>query len=415
MLSSSVRALWPSRVGGVSAFGTFRKFRGKLRKMSRVSIAPDVICINNKDNLNSTEFLIEFPSSSSLKNIFAAEHQASTVAIYSNDILCEDIQCLVINNRASFVENHEFTYFPSSSTLRKLKLTQPINTLRFHHLHHVVEVTIYKWQSSQRVVVVDIDGTITKSNVRGYVETVYLNIYNHTHAGAVKFLHALSELPTNSSAPLAFLYLTSRPFAHYASTKRFLSTLSDSTFLLPPGPVFANHQHKLKVLYRELVSKNVAEFKFSVLLYILETFLLAGCTSSPYFLGIGNKDTDVLAYRQVGIPINHILFVQPNSEIYIGTRDLTAEPEYIVYSGYQDDKLLSFTKQLYEADAAYPREIKIDKIVQNVTNSNGSSTDSGLSTALSSAVVDASSDTDANVHLNSMTNFHSKASPAADV
>ena len=95
MLALSLRAVRACRTGGSAVFGTFEKLQGKFHKMSRASIAPDIICINNKDVLTSTEFLIEFPSSSSLKNIFAAEHQASTVAIYANNILCEDIQCLV--------------------------------------------------------------------------------------------------------------------------------------------------------------------------------------------------------------------------------------------------------------------------------------------------------------------------------
>ena len=44
---------------------------------------------------------------------------------------------------------------------------------------------------SDRLVVVDVDGTLTRSDVRGYVETVYLGVYDYIHTGVVDFLNNL--------------------------------------------------------------------------------------------------------------------------------------------------------------------------------------------------------------------------------
>lgn len=44
---------------------------------------------------------------------------------------------------------------------------------------------------SDRLVVVDIDGTLTRSDVRGYVETVYLGVYDHIHLGVADFLNEM--------------------------------------------------------------------------------------------------------------------------------------------------------------------------------------------------------------------------------
>jgi hypothetical protein len=39
------------------------------------------------------------------------------------------------------------------------------------------------------LVVVDVDGTLTRSDVRGYVETVYMGVYDYIHTGVVSYLN----------------------------------------------------------------------------------------------------------------------------------------------------------------------------------------------------------------------------------
>ena len=74
----------------------------------------------------------------------------------------------------------------------------------------------------------------------------------------------------------------------------------------------------MRAIYRELWAKTTAEFKGSVLVDVLERiFVAAGCTESPFCLGVGNKPADALAYQMANVKSSRILLVQKNSEIRI--------------------------------------------------------------------------------------------------
>jgi phosphatidate phosphatase PAH1 len=55
----------------------------------------------------------------------------------------------------------------------------------------------------------DIDGTITKEDVGGYVTSVFMGMYTYVHAGVVRFLDELTRKHN-----LHVLYVTSRPMTH---------------------------------------------------------------------------------------------------------------------------------------------------------------------------------------------------------
>ncbi len=43
------------------------------------------------------------------------------------------------------------------------------------------EFNIWKYHSTEKLVIMDIDGTITKSDITGYIQTVYMGMYSHVH------------------------------------------------------------------------------------------------------------------------------------------------------------------------------------------------------------------------------------------
>lgn len=63
--------------------------------------------------------------------------------------------------------------------------------------------------------VIDVDGTLTRSDVRGYVETVFLGMYDYVHPGVARFLNSMVSgalscpLPVCLSACLLFEGMTS--------------------------------------------------------------------------------------------------------------------------------------------------------------------------------------------------------------
>ena len=89
------------------------------------------------------------------------------------------------------------------------------------------EAYIYLWSALDSVIVSDIDGTVTKDNVGGVMDTVVQDKFSHIHKGICKFYQQLTMISsvddldaTNSSdekmkGQVRFMYLSSRPIGSY--------------------------------------------------------------------------------------------------------------------------------------------------------------------------------------------------------
>jgi Uncharacterized protein involved in plasmid maintenance len=86
---------------------------------------------------------------------------------------------------------------------------------------------------------------------------------------------------------------------------------------LPPGPIFLHTGTLSTVLYAELVTKSMHEFKADLLTrQVVLPFVAAGkkVSKSPLFLaGFGNKKTDSLAYEMAGMNCNDIYIIDKKS------------------------------------------------------------------------------------------------------
>ena len=155
------------------------------------------------------------------------------------------------------------------------------------------EAHIYLWKSIDSVIVSDVDGTITRSDVRGVIDN-FQEKYEHVHDGICKFYHALmdagnsnrsrtdcgieehhdhnSSLRNKGGGEVRFLYLTSRPIRIVNQTRKLLVSLSQTcpsktqkNYGLPPGPIMCHRSTLTTVLYGELIAKNMYLFKSEVL------------------------------------------------------------------------------------------------------------------------------------------------------
>ena len=143
------------------------------------------------------------------------------------------------------------------------------------------EAHLYLWSALDSVIVSDIDGTVTKDNVGGVMDTVVQEKYAHIHNGICKFYQDLTKISPvedmdalNSSGgeegQIRFMYLSSRPISLVNNTRKLLRSVSQMCEAkewhnLPAGPMMCNVVPLTSVLYSELVSKNVHEFKSDVL------------------------------------------------------------------------------------------------------------------------------------------------------
>jgi phosphatidate phosphatase PAH1 len=95
---------------------------------------------------------------------------------------------------------------PPAEYLSKLPLDKEVNTVRFliSATGENSFATIFKWDDNTKMVVSDVDGTITKSDIKGHIYT-RLGRVDYTHEG-------ISSLYTQiASNGYKFLYLTARP------------------------------------------------------------------------------------------------------------------------------------------------------------------------------------------------------------
>jgi len=110
------------------------------------------------------------------------------------------------------------------------------------------------------------------------------------------------------------LYLTSRAIGQAGLTKGYINTLKHGDVLMPPGPVFLSPNRLLTAFNNEVILRRPEEFKIACLKDIKSIF---PPNSQPFYAGFGNRNTDALSYRTVGIPLGKIFTINYKGELSI--------------------------------------------------------------------------------------------------
>ena len=112
---------------------------------------------------------------------------------------------------------------PTSNMLHLFNLNKGKNRVVCKHRNSgdYKEFYIWLYDFDDKFVIMDIDGTITKSNVTGYFQTVYLGLFTYIHDGLTPFLNNLTQ-----SLRLNVIYLTSRPMTHQRETRSLLAGIA---------------------------------------------------------------------------------------------------------------------------------------------------------------------------------------------
>lgn len=209
-------------------------------------------------------------------------------------------------------EEEEHTYAKTlrltSDQLKSLNLQKGLNTVSF-----VVRSTlqgtattnarIFLLDQGTKIVISDVDGTITKSDALGHIFTMVGRDWTHTGvAGLYTAIHKNGY---------QMLYLTSRAIGQASYTRDYLKKVEQGRFQLPDGPVIMSPDRLFKSFHREVILKKPQEFKMAVLRDIKKLF---GDTN-PFYAGFGNRITDALSYRSVGIPPSRIFTIDPAGDV----------------------------------------------------------------------------------------------------
>lgn len=225
---------------------------------------------------------------------------------------------------------------PPVTDLKNIKLHEDrANHVRFEHFQRssdtvrYVESRLHVWGANDSIVVADLDGTLTVSDVEGHIRTLRLGQYDFLHSGACDFFTKLHELE------MRIVYLTARPIDWASASRTHLENAKQHAHSLPPGALITNSNGLTGALWTEVVNKNPHVFKAQVLNEIQLTMIHAGRTSEhPVFVsGFGNRPTDVVAYEQVGMDPSLIFMIDPYS-------NLKASNDPRIYESYADPNAL---------------------------------------------------------------------------
>ncbi|XP_025089282.1 LOW QUALITY PROTEIN: phosphatidate phosphatase LPIN1-like [Pomacea canaliculata] len=161
---------------------------------------------------------------------------------------------------------------------------------------------VYLWNHDDRIVISDIDGTITKSDVLGQILPIIGRDWSQS--GVAQLFTRLS----NNGYKL--IYLSARAIGQSRLTKDLLRSIKQGDRVLPDGPLLLNPISLISAFHREVIVKNPEEFKISCLRDIAGLF-----PASPFYAGFGNKINDVIAYRALDIPSFRIFTINPQGQL----------------------------------------------------------------------------------------------------
>uniref|UniRef100_A0A3Q2CNQ6 phosphatidate phosphatase n=1 Tax=Cyprinodon variegatus TaxID=28743 RepID=A0A3Q2CNQ6_CYPVA len=197
----------------------------------------------------------------------------------------------------------------SSDQIASLKLKEGPNDVTFSITTQYqgtcrCEGTIYLWNWDDKVIISDIDGTITKSDVFGQILPQLGKDW--THQGIAKLYHSVAE------NGYKFLYCSARAIGMADMTRGYLQWVNDGGTILPRGPLMLSPSSLFSAFHREVIEKKPEIFKIECLTDIKNLFQN---NKQPFYAAFGNRANDAFAYKEVGVPLCRIFTVNPKGEL----------------------------------------------------------------------------------------------------
>jgi phosphatidate phosphatase LPIN len=195
-----------------------------------------------------------------------------------------------------------------------LGLRYGCNTISFNinsdfNGEQAVRANIYLLESSARIIISDVDGTITKSDIMGQIAPL---IGKDWAQGGVARLFTAAK-----NNGYTILYLSARALGQADLTRNYLQGLkqeqaAETDLSLPEGPLILSPDRLFDAFRREVIERRPHEFKVAALRDIRGLF---PNSHNPFYGGFGNRDTDQQTYLHVGVPESRIFTINPKGEI----------------------------------------------------------------------------------------------------
>jgi len=195
------------------------------------------------------------------------------------------------------------------------------------------EATIFLWNYDDKLIVSDIDGTITRSDVLGQIMPLVGKDWSQDGITSL-YRHIVEN-------GYRIIYLSARAIGQAGITRSYLQSIRQESNCLPNGPLLLSPSSLFLAFHREVIEKKPEDFKIGCLKDIAKLFPWRegsatptleseiqraqgnsdslreniSESNSPFFAGFGNKSNDVTAYRAVGVPLARIFTVNHRGEI----------------------------------------------------------------------------------------------------
>jgi len=157
--------------------------------------------------------------------------------------------------------------------------------------------------NTARIVVSDIDGTVTKSSIRGMILPA-LGLSDWKHRGVVELYQKIAE------QGYTLVYLTNRAIGQSDMTREYIYSLKEKPYTMPRGPVLLQVESLFGAFKTEVIKGQPEVNKIAALSRIKGLF-----PGNPFFSGFGNKAWDILAYKALNINPDLIFNVQEDSQL----------------------------------------------------------------------------------------------------
>ncbi|XP_016488332.2 phosphatidate phosphatase PAH2 isoform X1 [Nicotiana tabacum] len=202
---------------------------------------------------------------------------------------------------------------PTSEQLATLNLKEGKNIVVFTFSTAMlgtqqVDARIYLWRWDSKIVISDVDGTITRSDVLGQFMPLVGMDWSQTGVA-----HLFSAIKENG---YHLLFLSARAISQAYLTRQFLFKLMQNGKGLPEGPVLTSPDGIFPSLFREVVRRVPHEFKIACLEDVKALFP-PDRNPFPFYAGFGNRLTDEISYLKVGIPKGKIFTINPKGQIVV--------------------------------------------------------------------------------------------------
>lgn len=221
----------------------------------------------------------------------------------STDIFMDDDKNVIKENCEKYRKSLRLT----SEQIESLNLKQGINEVVFSVTTAYQGTTrckcyLFRWKHNDKVVISDIDGTITKSDVLGHILPMVGKDW--AQLGVAQLFTKIEE------NGYKLLYLSARAIGQSRATREYLQSICQGDVKLPDGPLLLNPTSLISAFHREVIERKPEQFKIACLSDIKALF-----PQNPFYAGYGNRINDVWAYSAVGIPIMRIFTINPKGEL----------------------------------------------------------------------------------------------------